>query len=106
MLKTFLLVFGVLVVAGGIQGLLAGSKASIIAAGILGALIIIGAMLLADKPTVGLVLALVGALGVAGRFVPAYIKAPDKVSALWPAGAMAILGVVALVWVVKVLLGK
>ncbi len=106
MLKTFLLIFGVVVIAGGVQGFLAGSKASLIAAGILGALIIAGALLLGQKPTMGLVLALVGAVGVAGRFVPAYLKADDKLGALWPAWVMAVLSVVALAWVIKTLAGK
>lgn len=101
MLKTYLFVFGIVVVAAGVQGFLKGSKASLIAAGALGALILIGAYLLGEKPTVGFILALVGALGIAGRFIPAFLKASDKAAAIWPAGVMAILSVIALVLIAK-----
>ena len=106
MLKTYLLIFGALILAGGIQGLLAGSKASIIAASILGGLVIAGALLQASSPTAGNIMVLVGAAGIAGKFVPGFLKAANKGAALWPAGVLGLLGVVALVWVVKTMLGR
>ena len=42
MLKTYLLIFGAIILAGGFQGFLKGSKASLIASAILGGLVIAG----------------------------------------------------------------
>jgi uncharacterized membrane protein (UPF0136 family) len=106
MLKTYLLVFGLIVIGAAVQGFLAGSKASLIAGGILGICLLAGAFLLADYRTVGLILALVGSLGIAGRFIPAFFKASDKVAALWPAGVLALLAVIGLVLTIKEFLRK
>lgn len=105
MLKTYLLIFGAIILAGGFQGFLKGSKASLIASAILGGLVIAGALLLGSSTTLALILALVGSLGIAGKFVPGYMKAGDKVAALWPAGVLGALSVVALVMVVRALTG-
>jgi hypothetical protein len=86
MLKNYLLVFGAVILAAGVQGLLAGSVISIIAAGVLGGLVLAGAFMLGTKDDPRAHLALVGALGIAGRFLPAFLKAPDKAAAIWPAG--------------------
>ena len=102
MLNTYLLIFGALILAGGIQGLLAGSKASIIAASILGGLVIAGALLQASSPTAGNIMV----LGIAGKFVPGFLKAANKGAALWPAGVLGLLSIVALVWVVKTMLAS
>jgi uncharacterized membrane protein (UPF0136 family) len=102
MLKPYLFIFGAIILAGGVQGLLAGSKASIIAAVPIAACVLIGAYLLDSKATVGLVLAGIGALAIAGRFLPAFLKAPDKAAALWPAGILAVLSIIAIVWIVVV----
>ena len=48
--------------------------------------------------TAGLVVALIGALALAGKFVPAFLSASDKGAALWPAGVFAVLGVTIAVW--------
>lgn len=104
MLKTYLIVFGAIVIAGGVQGYLTkGSNASLIAGGALGACLLAGAFL-AGLP--GLILALVGCLGVAGKFVPDYFRAGDKVAALWPGGVLAVMSVVGLVMVVQALLRR
>jgi uncharacterized membrane protein (UPF0136 family) len=95
----YLIAFAVLVLIGGIQGLMKGSKASIIAAGILGALALIAAYLLKNQPgnrTLALILALLSFLGVAGKFFPAFLKAPNKAAALWPAGLLGTLAVAGL----------
>jgi uncharacterized membrane protein (UPF0136 family) len=107
MLKIYLIVFAIATIAGGIQGkVTAGSNASVIAGTICGGLLLAGAFLLASKTTLGLALALIGALAIAGRFTPVFFKAPDKMAALWPAGAMAILGIVAVVWLIYALVKR
>jgi len=105
MLKNYLLVFGIIIVAAGFQGFLKGSKASLIAASILGGMVIAGSLLLLSNTTVALVLALVGSLGIAGKFLPGYLKAADKGKALWPAGVLGVLSIVALVMIVRALTG-
>ena len=102
MLKNYLLIFGVIIIAAGFQGFLKGSKASLIAAGILGALVIAGTLV---GGTLGTVLALVGSLGVAGKFVPGFMKAKDKGATMWPAGVLGILSLVALAILVRGLIG-
>jgi len=106
MLKNYLLVFGAVILAAGVQGLLAGSVISIVAAGVLGGLVLAGAFMLGTKTTLALILALIGALGIAGKFLPAFLKAPDKAAAIWPAGVLAILAVISLVLTVQALLKK
>ena len=106
MFKNYLLVFGAVILAAGIQGLLAGSVVAIIASGVLGGLVLAGAFLLSTKMTVALILALIGALGIAGKFLPAFLKAPDKAAAIWPAGILAILAVISLVLTMQALLKK
>jgi hypothetical protein len=97
----YLFVFGIVVIAAGFQGFLKGSKASLIAAGILGALILVGSQM---AGTVATILALVGSLGVAGKFVPGFLKAPDKAKAIWPAGILGGMAIVAIVLIIKALL--
>lgn len=97
MLKPYLFIFGAVILAAGVQGLLAGSVVSIIAAGVLGGLVLAGAYFLGTNTTMALVFALIGALGIAGRFLPTFLKAPDKAAAIWPAGILAILAVISLV---------
>ena len=94
------MLFRSLVISGGVQGLLKGSKASIIAASILGVLALIGAYLLKTHPTPALVLAGLSFLGVAGKFFPAFLKATDKGAALWPAGLLGIMGIAGLCMVI------
>lgn len=97
MLKPYLFIFGAVILAAGIQGALAGSTVSLIAAAVLGGLVLAGGFLLGANPTMALVFALIGALGIAGRFLPVFLKAPDKAAAIWPAGILAILAIVSLV---------
>jgi hypothetical protein len=97
MLKTYFFIFGVIILGAGIQGALAGSMISLIAAAILGGLVLAGGYLLGSNMTLALVLALIGALGIAGKFLPAFLKAPDKAASIWPAGILATLAVVSLV---------
>jgi hypothetical protein len=67
-----------------------------IAAGILGGCVLVGAHL---GSMLGTVLILVGSAGVAGKFLPAFLKAKNKAGALWPAGVLGVMGAVAIVWV-------
>ena len=97
----YLFVFGIIIIAAGIQGFLKGSKASLIAAGILGGLVLVGSQM---AGTLGAVLALIGSLGVAGKFVPAFLKAPDKTKALWPAGVLGAMAIVAIALIIRGLL--
>ena len=94
-MQIYFYLFGAITLAGGVQGKkVANSNASLIAGGILAALVLAGAYLSANQPVLGNVLVLLGALGVAGKFVPAFFK---KGYAIWPAGVLGFMGVVALV---------
>jgi uncharacterized membrane protein (UPF0136 family) len=106
MFKTYLLVFGIIVLAAAVQGFLAGSKASLIAGGILGVCILTGVFLLGDNRNVALILALVGSLGIAGRFIPAFFKAPDKMAVLWPHATLALLAIIGIALTVKEFMRK
>ncbi len=92
-MQIFFYLFGAITIAGAIQGFMAGSKASLIAGGILGTLILVGAFLSKSNPMVGLILVMVGSLGIAGKFVPNFFKG----FAIWPAGTLALLSVIAIV---------
>ena len=86
----YLLVFGVLTVAGGVMGFVkAKSKPSLVAGGVAGALLLAASYLLTVRPTAGLALGLVVSLALAGRFVGAFRKSGK----VMPAGLMAALGV-------------
>jgi uncharacterized membrane protein (UPF0136 family) len=100
-LLVYIIIFAVLVIAGGVQGFLVkGSKISIIIASILGACALGGAYFLKTQPSLALVLAGLAFLGVAGRFFPAFLKAADKAAALWPAGLLGVMGVAGLCMVI------
>jgi hypothetical protein len=100
MLKNYLLVFAIIVIAAAIQGAVAGSMISLVAGGVLGGLILAGALMLGANQTLALILALVGALGIAGRFIPAFFK---KGHAIWPAGILGLLAAIALVCIIVTL---
>jgi uncharacterized membrane protein (UPF0136 family) len=91
----FFLVFGLLSIAGGLLGWKkAGSKASLIAGGLSGALLLIAAAsVFSGEAKVGLTVGVVTALLLAGRFVPAFLKTKKWM----PQGMMAVCAVVALV---------
>ncbi len=102
-MQIYFYLFGAITLAGAVQGFLAGSKASLIAGGVLAALVLVGSYLSSTQPVLGNVLVLLGSLGVAGKFVPAFFK---KGYAVWPAGTLGLLGVVALVLAVLGLVRK
>jgi uncharacterized membrane protein (UPF0136 family) len=92
--KIYFIIFGLLTIVGGVMGYVkAGSTASIIAGSISGILLLLAAFLLPGNLTVGLVLAAVVSLALAGRFVPAFIKT----GSLMPAGLMSVLSVIGLI---------
>ena len=106
MFRTFLFIFAAIVLAGGIQGLLAGSKASMIAGGIIAVVIFAGAFVYPSQQTLGLVLAGIGALAIAGKFLSTFIKAANKGAAVWPAGVLSLLSIVTIVWIVMLLIRR
>ncbi|MDB6173887.1 MAG: Transrane protein [Chthoniobacteraceae bacterium] len=93
-MQIFFYVFGAVTIAAAVQGAVAGSIISLIAGGILGALVLAGGYLLPTQPTTALILALVGSIGIAGKFVPTYLK---KGRAIWPAGILALLSVIGII---------
>jgi uncharacterized membrane protein (UPF0136 family) len=92
--KIYFIVFGLLTIVGGVMGYVkAGSTASIIAGSISGILLLLAAFLMPGNPAVGLVLALVVSVALAGRFVPAFIKT----GSVMPAGLMSVLSVIGII---------
>ena len=102
--KLFYFVFGLITLGGGIQGFLsAGSKASLIAGGVSGAMLLIAGWLVQSGKTMpGLILGLVVTLGLAGRFLPLFFKG----GGWWPAGVEGWLGLIGVVLSVLALLKK
>ena len=74
----------------------AGSTASIIAGSVSGILLLAAAFLLPNNVVVGLVLAGLVSILLAGRFLPAFLKT----GSLMPAGLMAVLSVIGVVVVI------
>ena len=102
--KIYLFVFGALTIVGGVIGFVkAGSKASLIAGGVSGLLLLVAAYLIgAGNAQVGLILGAVLSLALAGQFVPKFIKTRKPM----PAGMMAVLSVIGLVLTALALLNK
>ena len=88
--RAYLVTFGVLAIAGGAVGFVkAKSKASLVAGGISGVLLLIAGYLVGTPNVVaGLVLGSLLSLALLGRFAPAY----RKTKKVMPAGLMAVLG--------------
>jgi uncharacterized membrane protein (UPF0136 family) len=92
--KIYFVVFGLLTIVGGVIGYVkAGSTASIIAGSIAGILLLIAAWLLPGNLALGLALAAVISIALAGRFIPAFIKTGH----LMPAGLMSVLSVIGII---------
>jgi uncharacterized membrane protein (UPF0136 family) len=92
--KIYFIVFGVLTIVGGVIGYVkAGSTASIIAGAISGIALIVAAWLLPGNPAVGLIIAGVVSLALAGRFIPAFMRT----GTLMPAGLMAGLSLIGVI---------
>lgn len=72
--KIYFIVFGLVTAFGGVMGYVkADSKASLVAGGVSGALLVTGALLIPRAWTVGAVLELIVCLLLAGRFAPALL---------------------------------
>ena len=91
----YLLVFGALTVIGGVVGYVrAKSRASLIAGGISGALLLAsGGLVATGRIHAGVVVGLVVSVALAGRFIPAFVKTRKWM----PAGLMAALSLVGMV---------
>ena len=94
--KKVLLVFALLVVIGGVQGFMAGSAASLIAAVVSGALLLYSRWLWGEKNLAGLIVGLVVSIALLGRFAGAELSRPDG-PALWPGGVVIFFSVVTIV---------
>ena len=101
--KIYLVVFGVLTIAGGVVGYVkAGSVASIIAGSITGVLLLVAAFLLPEHRAIGLATAFIISLLLAAQFAPKFIRTGRAM----PAGMMSILSVIGIIaaivaWVKK-----
>lgn len=92
--KIYFIVFGLLTIVGGVIGYAkAGSTISIIAGSISGILLLLAAFLLPGNLAVGLALAAVVSIALAGKFVPAFIKTGQ----VMPAGLMSVLSVIGVI---------
>ena len=92
--KIYFIIFGLLTIIGGVIGYVSkGSMASIIAGSISGILLLVGAFLLGNNPTIGLAVVGIVSILLAGRFIPAFMKSGD----FMPAGMMSILSAIGVV---------
>jgi uncharacterized membrane protein (UPF0136 family) len=91
---TYLYVFGVLTIAGGVVGFVkAKSRASLIAGTVAGVLLLVSGYLVGTSGRSGLFLGLTVSLTLAVRFVGVFARSRK----IMPAGAMAVLSVVGVV---------
>ena len=94
LVRIYYFIFGALTIAGGVMGFVkAHSKASLIAGGVSGVLLLLAGWLVREKIYVGLGLGLVVSLALAGRFVPAFLETKK----VMPAGMMSVLSVIGIV---------
>jgi uncharacterized membrane protein (UPF0136 family) len=102
--RIFYFIFGLITLGGGIQAFIhVGSKASLIAGGISGVLLLVAGWLVQTGKTMpGLILGLIITLGLAGRFLPKFFRE----GGWWPAGVEGWLGAVGLILSVAALLKK
>lgn len=92
--KIYFIIFGLLTIVGGVIGFVkAGSTASIIAGSISGILLIVAAYLLPGQVVLGLAIAGVVSLLLAGRFILAFMKTGQAM----PAGLMSVLSVIGVI---------
>jgi uncharacterized membrane protein (UPF0136 family) len=92
--KIYLIVFGILTIAGGVIGYVkAGSMPSIIAGSISGILLLVAAFLLPDHRVAGLAIGLIVSLLLAGQFIPKFIRTGK----VMPAGMMSILSAIGII---------
>lgn len=92
--KIYFIIFGLLTIVGGVIGYVkAGSTASIVAGAISGIALIVAAFLLPNNVAVGLIIAGVVSIALAGRFIPHFMQSgkimPDALMS-----ALSVIGVV------------
>ena len=102
--KNYYFIFGALTILGGVIGFVkAGSRASLIAGGVSGALILVAAwLMLRGSVQAGLILGLVLSALLEMRFLPAFVKTKKPI----PAGMMAVLSMIGTVLSVLALIKK
>jgi uncharacterized membrane protein (UPF0136 family) len=92
--KIYFIIFGLLTLVGGVIGYVkAGSTASIVAGAISGIALIVAAYLLPGNVALGLIIAGVVSIALAGRFIPAFMQTGK----VMPAGLMSILSVIGVI---------
>jgi uncharacterized membrane protein (UPF0136 family) len=92
--KLYFIVFGLLTIVGGVIGYVkAGSAPSIIAGAIAGIALLVAAFLLPGNLALGLIIAGLVSVLLAGRFIPAFMKTGN----LMPAGLMAALSLIGVI---------
>jgi uncharacterized membrane protein (UPF0136 family) len=101
--KIYFIIFGLLTIVGGVIGYVkAGSTASIVAGTISGIALIVAAWLLPGNVALGLIIAGVVSIALAGKFIPDFMR-NGKVM---PAGLMAILSVIGVVMAIAAWIKK
>ena len=101
--RIYFIIFGLLTIVGGVIGYVkAGSTMSLMAGSIAGVLLLIAAFLLPGNLMLGLILALVISIALAGQFIPKFIKTGH----VMPAGLMSVLSVIGIVMAVLALIRK
>src|SRR6476469_685061 len=92
--KIYFIIFGLLTIVGGVMGYVkAGSTASIIAGGIYGVALIAAAFLITGHVAVGLIIAGIVSVLLAGRFIPNFLQTGK----VMPAGLMSVLSVIGVI---------
>ena len=102
--RIYYYIFGLITLGGGIQAFVhVGSKASLIAGGISGILLLVAGWLLqSGQVNPGLVVGLIVTLGLAGRFLPKFFKT----GGWWPAGVEGWLGLIGVLLTVAAFVKK
>jgi uncharacterized membrane protein (UPF0136 family) len=92
--KIYFIIFGLLTIIGGVIGYMkAGSTMSIITGAIAGIALIVAAFLLPGNVALGLIIAGVVSILLAGKFIPDFMKTGKAM----PAGLMAIVSAIGVV---------
>jgi uncharacterized membrane protein (UPF0136 family) len=95
--KIYFIIFGLLTIAGGVMGYVkAGSTISLVSGSICGVLILVAAFLLRGNAVAGLALGGLVSLLLIGYFLPAFIRTGK----IMPAGMMAILSILGVVFAI------
>ena len=92
--KIYFIIFGLLTIVGGVIGYVkAGSTASIIAGAISGIALIVAAYLLPGNAALGLIIAGIVSVALAGKFIPNFMSTGK----VMPAGLMSALSVIGVI---------